>query len=79
MGDDDRDRRGVDRGWVAVFPNCAAGCCCGGRDAGVPISCESEGGARGLTISGRPVPGWRLRLLIQIVFVAALVAAVWRG
>jgi uncharacterized membrane protein len=32
----------------------------------------------GLTIGGRPVPGWRLRLLIQIVFVTALVAAVWR-
>ncbi len=32
----------------------------------------------GLTIGGRPVPGWRPRLLIQVVFVAALVAAVWR-
>jgi uncharacterized membrane protein len=33
----------------------------------------------GLTIGGRPVPAWKPRLLIQIVFVVALAAAVWRG
>jgi uncharacterized membrane protein len=32
----------------------------------------------GLTIGGRPVPAWKPRLLIQVTFVAALVAAVWR-
>jgi len=31
-----------------------------------------------LTIGGRVVPGWKARLLIQIVFVAALVSAAWR-
>jgi uncharacterized membrane protein len=30
-----------------------------------------------LTIGGRPVPGWKARLCIQIVFLAALAAAVW--
>ena len=33
----------------------------------------------GLTIGGRPVPGWRPRLFIQVAFMAALVAAAWRG
>lgn len=32
----------------------------------------------GLTIGGRPVPGWKPRLLIQIVFVGALVGAAWQ-
>jgi uncharacterized membrane protein len=32
----------------------------------------------GLTIGGRPVPGWKTRLCIQVVFLAALAAAVWR-
>ena len=32
----------------------------------------------GLTIGGRPVPGLGVRLAIQAVFIAALLAAVWR-
>lgn len=31
-----------------------------------------------LTIGDRPVPEWPARLCIQIVFVAALLAAIWR-
>jgi uncharacterized membrane protein len=31
-----------------------------------------------LTIAGRPVPGFGVRLAIQVVFLGSLVAAVWR-
>jgi len=31
-----------------------------------------------LTISGRPVPGWQVRLSIQIILILDLIAAVWR-
>jgi uncharacterized membrane protein len=40
---------------------------------------NAKAAREGLTIGGRPVPGLRVRLGIQVVFVLALVAAAWPG
>jgi uncharacterized membrane protein len=50
--------------------------------AGVMLVCIFPANAKAarehLTIGGRAVPGLGLRLSIQLVFLAALAAAVWR-
>jgi uncharacterized membrane protein len=49
--------------------------------AGIMLACIFPANAKAarekLTIAGRPVPGLGLRLAIQVVFLGALVLAVW--
>ena len=41
------------------------------------FSANAKAAREGLTVGGRPVPGFGARLAIQLVFVATLAAAVW--
>jgi uncharacterized membrane protein len=42
------------------------------------FSANLKAAREGLTIGGQAVPGWKARLCIQVAFLAALAAAVWR-